>query len=220
MKTREELESIISEGNIEKKLISASVDNDIRFWLQFLAFKLELCEEELVPHVNKEFLFKPEIFKFLFKKLDSVQKLMELVFKEEVLNVELVEIIIDNFDNHCFPLDYLPRINSKNHYNTIISICEKNKVPARNMYGLIDVINPSILDKELIVNFLKYIAKNSSSDSELLDMTMNISEKTLKKGCDATSILYRFDDCEFSEKVLKDPEFIEGRKIFTSEEVN
>ncbi|MDF2866498.1 MAG: hypothetical protein K0R72_1316 [Clostridia bacterium] len=220
MKTREELEAIISEGDIEKKLILASVDNNTKFWLQFLDFKLELCEEELVPNINKDFLFRPEIFKFLFKKLDSVEKLIELVFNEEVLNVELVEIIINNFDNHFFPMDYFPKINNKNHYYTIISICEKNKMPARNMYGLMDVINPTILDKELIVNFLKYIAKNASTDSELLDMIMNINVKTLKKGCDATSILYRFDDSEFSEKILKDPEFIEGRKIFTNEEVN
>lgn len=214
MKTREELEAIIAKGDMEKQLISASLKDDSRFWVQFIAFKMELCEEKLIPYVNKEFLFKPEVFKFLFKKLDSVESLMKLVFDEEVLNEELVEIIIKSFNNNLYSMDYLPAITSKEHYNTIISVCKKNRITAKNMYGLIDVIDLKIIDEELVVNFLKYIAKNAVNDIQLCEMTMYISGKTMKKGFDATHILYHFDDSEFSNEVLNDPDFMENKEIF------
>lgn len=214
MKTREELESIIFRGDMEKQLIAASLRNDTRFWLQFIAFKMELSEEKLVPYVNKEFLFRPEIFKFLLKKLDSAKKLMDLVFKEGTLNVELIELLINNFDNNCSPMDYFPKISSKDHYYTIISVCHKKNIPSKKMYGLIDVIDIAIIDEELVVNLLKYIAKNAINDLELSNMAMYISEKTLKNGFDASHILYNFGASEFSNGVLNDPDFVEGRKIF------
>lgn len=206
--------------NFEEQLIDAAKRNDIAFWTKSSRVKHELNSRKLLSNIPESFILQPKIFNYLLKNMDNIEELKKLPFKGNEVDMKLLKTIVDHFENYYDPMSYLPKIKNSKFFCQILSACDSKKVSVNYVLGLILVMDKTLFkDSDAVIGFLKYFTKHCTSNDELClilaEIPDGMNEFFADKCLDCTSYVFTvLKDEDFSDRILKDREFIKNKKLF------
>lgn len=204
----------------EDELIEAAKKNNVEFWLKNSKGKRELNSKKLLSNISETFILQPKVYNYLLKNLDTIEELKKIPFSGTSIDPKLLKTIVSHFDTYYDPMSYLPRIKNVSIFDQIIAACENRKVSINAVLGLTVVMDKALLkDKDSVIKLLKYFAKHCTSNDELVliinELPAELNNVFTDQVLDCTSYVYtKLEDKDFSNKVLNDPEFKKGKKLF------